>query len=93
MPRVKKHCPRTLAEAVDKLMATMSDQDRLALKATPRDELIRNHLGLEVYIRNEFGLWHEESELLHSLTPGDSPEDPDDASLTILEALWTRLQH
>ncbi len=60
--------------------------------ATPRDELINHHLGLGSYIRNEFGLWQEESELLHSLTPGSSPEDPDDASLTILEALWTRLQ-
>jgi len=92
MPRLKKHYPRTLAEAVDKLMASMSDEDRRVIKVTPRDELIRNHLGLESYIRNEFGLWKEESELLHSLTPGDSPEDPDDASLTILEALWTRLQ-
>ena len=93
MPRVKKRKPRTLAEAVDKLMAMMSDQDRLAVKATPRDELIRHYLGLESYIRNEFGLWQEDSELLHSLTPGSSPEDPDDASLTILEALWTKLQH
>ncbi|MDH4197730.1 MAG: hypothetical protein OEW05_10010 [Candidatus Aminicenantes bacterium] len=92
MSRVKNRYPRTLAEAVDKLMATMSDEDRRALKATPREELIGHHLGLGSYIRNEFGLWKEESELLHSLTPGSSPEDPDDASLTILEALWTRLQ-
>jgi len=92
MPRVRKHYPRTLAEAVDKLMASMSDEDRRVIKVTPRDELIRNHLGLGSYIRTEFGLWREESALLHSLTPGSSSEDPDDASLTILEALWTRLQ-
>lgn len=92
MPRVRKHYPRTLSEAVDTLMATMSDEDRRAIKATPREDVIRHHLGLGSYIRTEFGLWQEDSELLHALTPGSSPEDPDDASLTILEALWTRLQ-
>jgi len=92
MPRVRKHYPRTLAEAVDKLMASMSDEDRRVFKATPREDVIQHHLGLGTYIRTEFGLWQEESELLHSLTPGSSSEDPDDASLTILEALWKRLQ-
>ncbi len=92
MPRVKKRYPRTLTEAVDKLMAMMSEEDRRVFKATPREDVSCHHLGLGSYIRSEFGLWQEDSELLHSLTPGSSSEDPDDASMTILEALWKKLQ-
>jgi hypothetical protein len=56
MPKAKKEWPRTVEEAVDRLLSLMSEEDKQSLKNTPEKDLIMFHFGLGGYIRNEFGL-------------------------------------
>ena len=95
--------PKTVDEAVDQLVLTMSEEDKKALGNMPEKDLFLSHFGLGMYIRNEFGLWAGNEELLKScalqIYP-DSPYDgfitmfvqPDDASTEIIKATWRRLQ-
>ena len=53
-----------------------------------KKDLISLHFGLGEYIRNEFGLWQGNSELLESCFPGGYPPDPDEISGVIIEAVW-----
>ena len=61
-------------------------------------ELKRRKLELEVksqyanYVRNEFGLWDNNEELLKDCLPGVNDRNPDDASAVIIKALWKSLQ-
>ena len=52
------------------------------------------HLHLGSFIRNEFGLWSENNELMESCQYISGEEDlhDDDASKLIIEELWKRLQ-
>lgn len=92
--------PSTFTAAVDRLMSTMTADDLTALRDTPKGSLIQYHFSLGMYIRNEFGLWQGNDELLRSCYPEvtDSylleiiKQDPDGASTRIIEGLWRRLQ-
>lgn len=92
--------PSTLTEAVDRLMSTMRVEDLATLRDTPEGNLIQYHFSLGVHIRNEFGLWQGNDELLRSCCAEiDDPwlreiatNNPDKASGVIIEALWQRLQ-
>ena len=53
----KKKWPKSLDEAVERLVAELSDEDKKILKDTPEEELAKYHFGIGMYIRNEFGLW------------------------------------
>ena len=55
-------------------------------------------MGLGQYIRNRFGLWKGNEELLRSCSEHAEKvgrprlgQHPDDASATIIDALWERL--
>ena len=96
--------PKTVEEAVDQLISSMSEEDKEALRNTPEQDLILFHHGVGTYIRNEFGLWSDNKELLKSCGSRIFPEsgydeyltmmvDPDDASMEIIEATWIRLHH
>ena len=98
-----KSWPKTIDEAVDRLISTMFKEDREALRNTTEDDLILCHFGLGAYIRNEFGLWGDNKELLKSCGSEeytDSPYGdylpmivhPDDASMVIVKAIWGRLR-
>jgi len=62
------------------------------LKNTPKEDLILHHFGLEAYIRNEFGLWQGNRELLEACCGKGLGIHPDDASSVIIKALWKKLQ-
>jgi len=88
-----KDWPKNIDEAVDKLLELMQEEDQLHLKNTPENELIKYHFFLGMYIRNQFGLWKENKELIRSCAgKGRSVIHPDDASMVIIKALWKRLQ-
>ncbi len=99
----RKQWPKTVEEAVEQLLSSMSEEYKEALKNTPDEDLILHHYGFGAYIRNEFGLWDNNKELLKScglqLYP-DSPYNeylpmmvhPDNASTKIIEATWRRPQ-
>jgi len=96
--------PRTIAEAVDRLLLTLSTEEKEEIAAMPEGDLIDMHFGLGTWIRGKFGLWGENHPLLKECQKvqlkgrEDVTEDfimihADDASWVILKALWGRLRH
>jgi hypothetical protein len=81
--------PITLDQAVTRLLDDMDDAEKKAVRDTKKEDLILFHHGLGTGIRNEFGLWRGNTNLLadcHS-------ENPDGASMVIINAVWQRLQN
>ncbi len=81
--------PHTVDEAVDLLLAKLSDADREKFKHTSESDLMIYHHGFGTYIRNQFGLWKGNKGLLKSC--GGEGLHPDGASTVIINALWERL--
>ncbi|OLP20086.1 hypothetical protein BST81_02280 [Leptolyngbya sp. 'hensonii'] len=80
--------PQTLEEAVESIMAELSQEDKITVRNTPREDLIRFHHGWGTGIRNSFGLWQGNQALLQAC----NSTFPDDASMVIIEAVWEQLQ-
>lgn len=66
----------------------MSEADKAKVKASKKEDLILFHHGWGTSIRNEFGLWRGNEELMRDC----HADHPDDASMVIIEAVWQRLQ-
>ncbi len=84
--------PKTVKEAVKRLLSELSDRDKLAIRNSLEENLIMFHLGLGNYIRNDFGLWRKNEELLRDCLPEAKEPNPDDSSSVIIKALWRSLQ-
>lgn len=80
--------PRTVDEAATRLIREMSKKDREFVRSTPETELFQFHHGWGTGIRNRFGLWRGNDELLADTRT----QHPDDASFVIIKEVWTRLQ-
>jgi hypothetical protein len=64
------------------------EKDKEIIRNTPSEfGMIRHHHGLGTWVRNTFGLWRGNDELLRST----GCQHPDNASVVILGALWQRL--
>ena len=94
--------PQTVKTAVAALVELLDDQQKAEVAALAKDDLIELHFGLGQYVRNPFGLWGANPELLDDCArerakqhgDTDSPAlmiHPDDASLFLLETLWHRV--
>ena len=81
--------PRSLDEAVERLVSVMSDEHKALVRDCERDRLIMFHHGWGTGIRNSFGLWRGNNDLLTSAC--GEPCLPDDASMEIIYATWERL--
>jgi hypothetical protein len=88
--RIVSLWPQTVGEAVDRILAFLPPKDRDAVKRLTEGNLPCLHFGLGQRIRNEFGLWGGNTELLSSC--GSETMHPDHASGVILRALWEKLQ-
>jgi len=64
------------------------DSEQAKIAAMTEDDLISLHFGLGMWIRNNLGLWHGNPELLAAT----GKQDPDDASVVIVQAFWQRLR-
>jgi hypothetical protein len=65
-----------------------ADEDKRRVRETKKEDLISFHLGWGTGIRNDFGLWRGNTNLLadcHTTVP-------EDASMVIIEAVWKKLQ-
>jgi hypothetical protein len=85
--------PRTCDEAVSWVVNHLDAESTEIVRNTPRDELIKFHHGWGTGIRNNFGLWRGNRELLESclaLEPG-TQYHPDSVSMIIIERTWDRL--
>jgi len=81
--------PKTVDEAVDRLMTVLDDEHKQAIATMQEDDLINLHFSLGIEIRNAFGLHDQGSPLLKSI---GSSVHPDDISMVIIDALWKCLQ-
>lgn len=89
--------PHTLTEAVDQVLTWLTPAERETFAAQSAADLIDYHFGLGQRIRNDFGMFQGNVDLLADCAAHQVPRalwiDPDDASLVILSAVWARLHH
>ena len=91
--------PRTIDDAIERIISGMSEEEKSELRNTPERELINFHFGLGWVIRNEFGLYQGNDALLKACarTRLNAFEkllfmnDPDEASGFIIEEVWKQL--
>jgi len=84
--------PKSIEEAVRRLLTELPDKDQQVIRIMAEDQLSFLHISVGNYIRNEFGLWESNVELLKACCPDTSSENADDASMVIIKALWWKLQ-
>ena len=66
----------------------MTEKDKKMLKNTAEEDLVLFHCNWAVNMRNEFGLWDGNDELLELC--GES--EADGASMAIIKAVWEALE-
>lgn len=79
--------PKTVEEAVDILNNIILDEDKEIIKKITEDNLIDLHISLGQMVRNYFGLWAENYELIADC----KAKDADGASAVIIKAFWKSL--
>ena len=86
--------PRTVDEAVDRLLSNMPLKDKTTVANMSQVELPNLHLTLGGYILNNFGLLSGNWELMKSCraTSKDTLQHEEDAVGIIIDALWEKLQ-
>jgi len=77
-----------MQEAVKVSVLTMTDKDREMLRNTAEEDLVLFHCNWAVNMRNEFGLWDGNDELIESCGASNA----DGASMAIIGAIWEALQ-
>ena len=85
---------KSVSEAVDVLISVISLKDRTRIASMDEGDLIDLHFSLGAYVRNEFGLWFGNNDLLNDCRQmsGISFMHPDDAAAFIIRELWKRLR-
>ena len=82
--------PVTVAQVVADILQRMPEADRQRIRTTKQADLILYHHGWGTGIRNYYGLWRGNKKLIVSAC--GTPCHPDNASMIIIEAVWTALQ-
>jgi hypothetical protein len=83
-----KSWPKTVKEAATQILSEMSEKDKETVWNTKKEDLIKFHQGWGAGIRNDMGLWQGNKELMKDA----KANHPDDASMVIIEAVWSTLQ-
>ena len=87
----RSHFPKTIDEASNRLIGVFSIEELLKVKNIPWEEYrIEAHMGTAVWLRNYFGLWRGNWDLI--LDSGIESMDPDDVSSMILHDFWNKIQ-
>ena len=86
--------PKTVQEAVDRLIDELPLKDKTTIASIVEDELITLQFTLGSYIGKEFGVWSGNRPLLHSceIVSGDKDLHPNFAPSVIVKELWKCLQ-
>ncbi|MDP2644234.1 MAG: hypothetical protein Q8P24_04795 [Desulfobacterales bacterium] len=92
--RMNLNSPRTVDEAVDRLIAELPLKDKAILANMTEEELDQPHFTIGNYIRNNFGLWTGNESLMESCRAVSENDDlhVDSASIIIIEELWKKLR-
>ncbi len=80
--------PTSVDAAVRVLQGMIPEDEQAKIAVISEDELTMLHFGLGQWIRNNFGLWQGNPQLLAST----GQTHPDDASGVIIHAFWQRLR-
>ena len=82
--------PKTIEETAEILKQILSDENKESVKAiSSENDLIKIDLTLGRAIRNEFGLWKENDELINSCGANNQVE----ASIKIIKLLQEKLRN
>jgi len=86
--------PRTVEQAVERLTTELSLKDKTTIANMAEAELSTLHLNLGEYIRNDFGLWSGNPDLIKSCCriAGSVNVHQDQASSIIIRELWQQLR-
>jgi hypothetical protein len=86
--------PRTVDEAVDRLLSNMPLKDKTTVANMSHDELPNLHLTLGGYILNNFGILSGNWELMRSCRAKsqNTLQHEEDAVGIIIDALWEKLR-
>jgi hypothetical protein len=84
---IRRNAPGTLLEAVARILADLSAEDRAQLASTPEDELAKYHFSWGRNIRN---LWLHTNPALMADCGSNSY---DDASMLIIWTVWQRIRN
>jgi hypothetical protein len=85
--------PKTVDEVVKRLIANMPLKFKVDLSKMDEGDLINLHFSFGAFIRNQFGLWNENVDLLIDCRDlsGITFMNADDATAFIIWELWNRL--
>ncbi len=81
--------PKTVKEAAALILSELPGRDKLRLRNTKKEDLIKFHLSLGNDIRNRCGLWDGNQDLMKDA--GES--HPDEVSMKIMEVVWEEIQY
>jgi hypothetical protein len=86
--------PKTIHEAVERLILEMALKDKVIIANMTHDELVDLNSNLGAYIRNAFRLWHGNRELMEScrFVYKNTQLNVDEASFAIIDAMWNKLR-
>lgn len=86
--------PKTVEGAIDRLIKGLSLKDKATIANMEEFELSTLHFNLGAYVRNHFGLWSGNDELMTSccLIVGKDRLDQDEAPSIIIKELWKLLR-
>ncbi len=59
LPSTRPNWPATIEQAVEFILARLSEEQIDAIRNTAEDDLVTLHISLGMTIRNECGLWGE----------------------------------
>ncbi len=82
-----KDWPASVDEAVNRILSEMPDDVKLTIRSMPESDLRKLHHSIGRKIRNRFGLWSGNTDLLKD----SGASEPDAASMVIIQSLWKRL--
>ena len=85
------YIPENLRDAHRELIRLLPDSVIAIIKNTNENDLINYHMGLGMWIRNNWGLW--ENSRLAQYFDSLGVEHPDDMSETIIETFWRYLNN
>jgi len=80
--------PKTVDAAVRTLLGLVSTEEQAKITLLSEDQLLTLHFGLGQWVRNYFGLWGSNPELLRAT----GEEGTDEASGVILHEFWLALR-
>ena len=92
----KTDYPKTISEAVSRLVAKLPFKEKSQIAKMGKDDLINLNFSLGLWIKNNFGLWSKNESLIQECCKYHGEDfmyiHEDESSMIIIYELWQRLQ-